>query len=69
MARTKVIGGKTVANLPTTSSGIGRPGDYDPATGGFIPRRRPTTDDQRVGKKPTNKRLPGIGVGGPGEPV
>lgn len=67
MAKTKVIGGKTVANLPTTSSGTGQPGTFDPETGGFIPRPRPVTEDQKVGIKPANKRLPGIGVGGHGE--
>jgi hypothetical protein len=66
----RVIGGKTVAHLPTTPSGTGEPGDFDPETGTFLRRPRPTTDDLRVGKRPANKKTAGIGAGsGSQEPL
>ena len=66
MGKTKVIGGKTVANLPTRGTAT-NPGEYDVETGSFIPRPRPMTDDQKVGKKPANKKTAGIGVGSVGQ--
>jgi hypothetical protein len=49
--------------LPTRASGTGQAGEYDETTGTFLPRPRPMTDDQLVGKKPANKKTAGIGVG------
>jgi hypothetical protein len=70
MAKAVRIVGKPGASgtfLPTRSSGTAETGYYDPDSGGTVPRTRLTTGDARVGKKPTNKRLPGMGVGGQGE--
>jgi hypothetical protein len=67
-------------HLPSTPSGTSDSGFYDPDTGTTVPRSRPTTDDARVGPGPgvrhvgthsarRNKRMGGVGVGGPGEPL
>jgi hypothetical protein len=61
--------GASRVHLPTTPSGTSDSGYYDVETGSTIPRARPTTDDARVGKPAAKKRMPGIGVGGPGEPL
>jgi hypothetical protein len=61
MAKTKVIGGKTVTHLPTRGSAT-KAGEYDVETGTFIPRPRHTTDDARVGKTPRLKKTPSIGT-------
>jgi hypothetical protein len=42
MAKTKVIGGKTVANLPKRGTAT-NPGEYDVDTGTFLPHPRPVT--------------------------
>jgi hypothetical protein len=51
---TKLVGkrGASGTFLPTTPSGTGETGYYDPETGSTVPRARPTTDDLRVGKSP-----------------
>ena len=66
---TRFVGkrGASGAHLPTRASGAGQPGKYDPNSGIFIPRPRPQTDDARVGKKPSNKKTPSLGVGGVGQ--
>jgi hypothetical protein len=69
MAKGVKVVGTPVVPVETRASGTDQAGTYDPDTGGFIPRPRPQTDDQRVGQKSANKRLPGVGAGGPGIPL
>ena len=64
----RIVGG-TVVPLPTRALGTSEPGTFDERTGTLIRRQRPTTDDQRLGLRPTNRRQQGIGAGGPGEPL
>jgi hypothetical protein len=65
----KIVGGKTVVPLPRTPSGTSQPGEFDQATGSLLPCQRFQTDEQRLGIKPSNRRLSGPGMGGPGEPL
>jgi hypothetical protein len=60
------IVGKPVVPVRRDALGTSQPGHWDQAIGTLVPYERPMTDEQPLGIKSSNKRLPGVGIRGPG---